>query len=435
MMLRPMNARQAMRRLNLIGFGLLILLFGGIGGWAATAELSGAVIAPGVITVRSDVKKVQHLTGGIIKKIDVDNGDLVKAGQLLVQLDDTLTKANLAIVRVQLDEWLVRKARLEAERDGVEKITFSPELVARTRERQLADAMKSEVNLFESRRTARHGQISQLHERIAQTKQEISGLTAQLAAKKSEIQLTKEELSGVTSLYKKNLVSVMRFMQLRRDMARMEGEQGQLSAEIARARAKASETKLQIIQLARDFNSKVLNGLREAEGKVAELKEKVVAAEDQLRHVDIRAPQNGYVTRLDVHTVGGVIGNGQILMEIVPSGDPLVVEAKVSPRDIDRVSVGSGATARIMAGDTRATPELNGVVTYVSADQVRDKDNPHPYFVVRATLPPKEAARLGRLKLLPGMQVELFIQTGAHTPLQYLLKPLRDQIARTFRER
>ena len=431
----PMNARQAMRRLNLIGFGLLILLLGGIGGWAATARLSSAVIAPGFVTVRSDVKKVQHLTGGIIKKIYVENGDHVKAGQLLIRLDDTLTKANLGIVRSQLDEWSVRKARLAAERDDDDNVTFPKELTERSGDDHLADAMKSEEKLFESRRNARQGQTSQLHERIAQTKQEISGLAAQLTAKKAEVKLTEEELTGVTDLYKKNLVSVMRFMQLKRELARMEGEQGQLTASIARARAKISETQLQIIQLRRDFNSKVLDELRQAEGKVAELNERVVAAEDQLKHIDIRAPQSGYVTRLAVHTVGGVVGNGQTIMEIVPSGDSLVVEAKVAPRDIDRVSIGSAAMARILAGNIRTTPELKGVVTYVSADQMRDKENTPPYFLIRATLPSKEVVRLGQLKLLPGMPVELFVQTGAHTPLQYLLKPLRDQIARTFRER
>ena len=313
----PMNARQAMRRLNLIGFGLLILLLGGIGGWAATARLSSAVIAPGFVTVRSDVKKVQHLTGGIIKKIYVENGDHVKAGQLLIRLDDTLTKANLGIVRSQLDEWSVRKARLAAERDDDDNVTFPKELTERSGDDHLADAMKSEEKLFESRRNARQGQTSQLHERIAQTKQEISGLAAQLTAKKAEVKLTEEELTGVTDLYKKNLVSVMRFMQLKRELARMEGEQGQLTASIARARAKISETQLQIIQLRRDFNSKVLDELRQAEGKVAELNERVVAAEDQLKHIDIRAPQSGYVTRLAVHTVGGVVGNGQTIMEIV----------------------------------------------------------------------------------------------------------------------
>jgi HlyD family secretion protein len=424
-----------MRRLNLIGFALLILLFGGIGGWASTAKIAGAVIAPGDVTVQSDVKKVQHLTGGTIKQIFAEDGDLVHAGQVLIRLDDTVTKANLAIVLAQLDHWRMRQARLDAERDSAEKVTFPKSLIGRSNDGHLADAMKSEEKLFESRRDARLGQISQLHERIAQVNEEIKGLTAQLTANKSEVQLTQEELTGVTKLYKQNLVSVMRFMQLKRDMASMEGSQGQLIANIARARAKISETKMQILQLNQDFNSRVLKDLRDAEGKIAELEERAVAAEDQLRHIDIRAPQTGYVTDLSVHTVGGVVSSGETIMKIVPVGDSLVVEAKVNPRDIDRVSLGSVAMARIMVGNIRATPEVRGVVTYISADQTHDPHGNRPYFLVRAKLPQQQMARLGKLKLLPGMPVELFIQTGSRTPLQYLLKPLRDQIARTFKER
>lgn len=429
------NPRLRIRRLNMLGFLLLLLLVGVGGGWASTFDLAGAVIAPGVVSVESNIKKVQHPNGGVVGAIFVKDGDFVAAGQLLVRLDDTVTRANLGIVKSQLDELLARQARLTAERDHAANVTFPKGMLDAPAGSHIAIAVAGEEKLFESRRSGRLGQQSQLRERIAQTEQEIKGLNAQAAAKATEAKLTGEELSGVSDLYKQNLVSIMRYMQLKRDLSRLEGEQGQLVADIARAHAKISETQLQIIQLDRDFNSEVLKDLRETEGKIAELKERVIAAEDQLRRIDIRSPQDGYVTELAVHTVGGVVNAGQTIMNIVPSRDRLIVEAKVAPHDVDRVLLGSATTTRILAGNVRATPEIKGVVTYVSADQMRDERRNQSYFLVHASLPPQEIARLGDLKLLPGMPVELFIDSGARTALQYLLKPLREQIARTFRER
>lgn len=215
---------------------------------------------------------------------------------------------------------------------------------------------------------------------------------------------------------------------------------GASSSRKARARGKISETELQIIQLDQDFRTEVLKDLRETQGKIAELKERVTAAEDQLKRVDLRAPQAGTVHQLAVHTVGGVIGNGEIIMQIVPRADELVVEAKVAPSDIDQVAAGAKAIVRIMAGNQRTTPEINGVLNRVSADLTRDPQQnamqpPQAYYTVRITLPPEEVVRLQTIRLVPGMPVEVFIQTYERTPLQYLLKPLQEQIARTFRER
>jgi HlyD family secretion protein len=280
-----------------------------------------------------------------------------------------------------------------------------------------------------------------LRERIAQLNEEIRGLSAQLAAKESELALIGKELSGVAELYRKNLVSISRYTQLQRDETRLQGERGQLIAEMARARGKISETELQIIQVDQDFRTDVLKDLREAQGKIAELKERFTAAEDQLKRVDLRAPQAGVVHQLSVHTVGGVIANGETLMQIVPRADDLVVEAKVAPNDIDQVAVGAKAVVRIMAGNQRTQPELVGVLTRVSADiahEQQQQNSPQPqqpYYTVRIALPVAEVARLKDLRLVPGMPAEVFIQTHERTPLQYLLKPLLEQIARTFRER
>ena len=435
----PPDPRRTIRKLNLIGLAIAVLLIGGVGGWATTTHLAGAVIASGSIVVESNVKKVQHPTGGVVGEILVKEGGEVKDGQVVLRLDDTVTRATLGVVRSQLDEFTARQARLLAERDGDDAIDFPSQLASRGGDPSVSTAIAGEEKLFESRKTARTGQRAQLRERVAQMNEEIRGLSAQLAAKEKELDLIGQELVGVADLYKKNLVSISRYMQLQRDQTRLLGERGSLIADIARARGKISETELQIIQLDQDFRTEVLKELRDAQGKIAELKERVTAAEDQLKRVDLRAPQSGFVHQLAVHTVGGVISNGETIMQIVPRADDLVAEAKVAPNDIDQVAVGAKAVVRIMAGNQRQTPEVAGTVIRVSADLAREQANgaqpAQAYYTVRITLPPEEVARLQDLRLVPGMPVEAFIQTYARTPLEYLLKPLHDQFARTFRER
>ena len=430
---------RAIRKLNVVGSAMVLAFVGCVGGWAATSELAGAVIAPGSIIVETNVKKVQHPTGGVIKEILVKEGSVVEEGEVLVRLDDTVTRSTLGVVRSQLDENNARQARLWAEREGAEALIIPEELIERRSEATVAAAINGEEKLFRSRKAARAGQRAQLRERIAQSNQEVVGLTAQQQAKEHELKLIAEELVGVADLYKKNLVSISRFMQLRRDQTRLEGERGQFIADIARARAKISETELQIIQLDQDFRTEVLKDLREAQGKIAELVERKVAAEDQLKRVDIRAPRSGSVNSLTVHTVGGVIGNGETIMQIVPQGDELIVEAKIAPQDIDQIGVGAHVAIRIAAGDQRTMPELNGSLTHVAADLTRDQPSAggptQAYYLIHASLSDAEVRRLGELRLVPGMPAEVYVQTYARTPLQYLVKPLRDQIARTFRER
>ena len=433
----PGTPQQQIRQLTLAGIAITVLLIGGFGGWAATSQLAGAVIAPGTIVVESNVKKVQHPTGGIVGEILVKEGGVVEAGQVVMRLDDTMTRSTLGIVRSQLDEATAREARLLAERDGAERIEFPASVTARREEKTVAAGIAGEERLFESRKRAREGQRSQLRERIAQSGEEIGGLVAQQESKERQIKFLTEELVGVTDLYKKNLVVISRLMTLERDKARIEGERGQYVAEIARARGKISETELQVIQLEQDFRTEVLKELREIQGKIAELKERLTAAEDQLKRVEIRAPQAGIVYQLSVHTVGGVIANGETVMQIVPRADSLVVEAKVAPQDIDQVSLGASGIVRIMAGNQRTTPDILGVVTQVSADLTRESpaQGGQTYYIVRLSLADDELRRLGDLRLVPGMPAEAFIQTYARTPLEYLLKPLQEQIARTFRER
>jgi membrane fusion protein, type I secretion system len=440
------DPHRVIRKLNLLGCALVVLLIGGFGGWATTSELSGAVIAPGTVVVESYVKKVQHPTGGIVAEIPVKEGSVVEEGRIVMRLDDTKTRAALGVILSQLDGLLAKEARLVAERDGSENITFPDELLMRQVEKTVATALTDETKLFASRRGTRISQQARLRERIAQSNEEIRGLSAQKEAKEREIQFIDEELVGVKSLYGKNLVSISRLMTLQRDKTRLEGQHGDFVADIARARGKIAETELQIIQLDQDFLTELLKDLREAQAKIAELRERRTGAEDDLKRVVIRAPQSGIVHDLAVHTVGGVIDKGVTIMLIVPRADSLVVEAQVAPQDIDQIAVGATAAMRIRAGNQRMLPDVRGKVIHVSADlnqqqgsqlgQVQQgSQTAQAVYQVRISLPEEEVKRLGDLRLVPGMPVEAFIQTLARTPLEYLLKPLREQIGRTFRER
>ena len=433
--LKADSSRASIRHHLLAGLLIVLLLGGGVGGWAATTELSGALIAQGSIVVDSNVKKVQHPTGGVVGDVRVRDGDKVKAGEIIVRLDDTVTRANLAIVTKGLDEFAARKARLNAERDGAQTITFPADLLARDNEPSVANALTNERKLFELRRTARDGLKAQLRQRIVQLQEEIRGLSAQQQAKSREIVLIGQELDGVRDLWKKNLVPITRLTSLERDGTRIEGERAQLIASVAQAKGKISETELQIIQIDQDLGSEVAKDMREVDAKIGEFAERKVAAEDQLKRIDIRAPQDGTVLQSTVHTVGGVITAGDTIMLIVPDADNLQVEAKVNPQDIDQVQVGQTAVLRFSAFNSRTTPEIGGMVTRVSADTTTDQRTGQSYYTIRLSMPRQQVAQLGDVKLLPGMPVEAFVQTGERTVISYLMKPLRDQFMRTFREK
>jgi HlyD family secretion protein len=311
--------RTAIRRLNLLGLVVLLVLVGGVGVWAYATEISGAVIAHGSVVVDSDTKRVQHPTGGIVGELNARNGDHVHAGDVLVRLDDTITRANLGIVLNSLDQATARLARLKAERDSAAEVTFPSELMSRSTDPAVASIMAGEQRLFELRATARAGQIAQLKERQAQLEDEIAGLNGQLESKIDEIELAKKELTAVRELWEQDLVNIQRVTALERDAVRLEGEQGQRIAAIAQAKGRQTEVGLQIIQIDQDLRSEVAGDLRDLESQIAEFAERRIAAEDQLRRIDIRAPQDGVVHQLAVHTVGGVISAGETIMLIVPS--------------------------------------------------------------------------------------------------------------------
>jgi len=423
-------------RLHLIvGLAVVVILAGGLGGWASTAQISGALIAPGAVVVDSNVKKVQHPTGGVVGEVRARDGDVVKAGDVVVRLDDTVTKASLAIVTKNLNGLWARAARLEAEQRGADKITFPPMLLDHTDDLEVQAVMASESKLFEVRSTGRIGQKAQLRERITQLKEEIAGLTAQEEAKTREIALVDKELVGVRQLYDQRLVQISRLTVLERDAARLAGERAQYIASRAQAKGKITETELQIIQVDKDLVSDVSKDLRETNDKIGEFVERKVTAEDQLRRIDIRAPQDGMVLQSTVHTVGGVITAGDAIMMIVPQADNLSVEAKVNPQDIDQLRIGQKTLLRLSAFNQRTTPELNGVVSRISPDATTDQRTGQSYYTIRVSMPPEEVARLGEVRMIPGMPVEAFVQTGDRTMISYLAKPLHDQLMRAFREK
>jgi HlyD family secretion protein len=424
----------SIRRHVIFGVLVVLLLGGGVGGWAATSEITGAIIAQGQIVVDSNVKKVQHPSGGIVGELRARDGDKVKAGDVVVRLDDTVTRANLAIVTKGLNELNARRARLDAERNGAAGIKFPSELAASTNP-EVAAVLTSETRLFEARLVARNGQRAQLRQQIEQLKEETEGLSAQRTAKSKEIELIHRELLGVKELFAKNLVQLNRLTQLERETARIEGERGQIIATMAQARVKTSETELKILQIDQDLASEVNKEMREIDAKVGEFVERKITAEDQLKRVDIRSPQDGTVFQSAVHTVGGVIQAGEPIMLIVPEADNLAVEAKANPQDIDQLKLGQKAMLRFTNFNQRTTPEIFGTLTRISADASVDQRTGMSFYTLRIGLSPDEVAQLGDVKLVPGMPVETFMQTGDRTVISYLAKPFVDQVKRAFREK
>ena len=404
------------------------------GGWFFFMPLAGAVVVPGNLVVESNVKTIQHPTGGVVADIRVVNGTRVKAGDLLVRLDATQARASLQVVSKQLDELRARIARLAAERDGRARIEFSTELAARSSDETVQTLLASEDALFKARANARQSQGELQRGRIAQLTEEISGLETQVASRAKQLELIQGELGGVQDLYDKHLVPLARLTALQREAARIDGERGQLLSSIAETKSKIGEAELQIVRLDQDFRGEVVKDLGEAQGKEAELTERAVAARDLLDRIEIRAPASGLVHQLAVHTIGGVIRPGDTIMEIVPDSEDLQIEARLQPQDIDHVHPGQPAFVRFSAFNQRTTPQLTGSVSYVSADTSHDQQTNAPYFTVRVVLPDEERRRLAGQQLVPGMPTEVFMQTGSRTMMSYLFKPIADQMRRAFVE-
>ncbi|MGA2126059.1 MAG: HlyD family type I secretion periplasmic adaptor subunit [Xanthobacteraceae bacterium] len=416
--------------------GLRVLVFGvGLAvAWATLVPLSAAVIVQGSLIAESNVKKIQHQTGGIVAQIAVRDGMHVREGDLLVRLDETQTRSNLQVVAGQRDQFRARVARLIAERDGAAEIEFPPDLAARKSDSDIEQLLASERTQFKARASSRQNQKDLLRSHVTQLGEQIAGFDAQIKSKADQIDLITGELKGVQGLYEKKLVPLTRLTTLQREAARIEGERGQLVSEIAEAQGKISEAELQIIRVDQDFRTEVTKDLREAQDKEAEFSERSIAARDQLNRIELRAPTSGVIHELAVHTVGGVVTPAEVLMEVVPDSDDLQVEGRLPINEINHVGIGQKAVVKFSAFNQRTTPELNGMVSFVSPDASHDKINNSPFYTVRVTLPGEERRRLGDLQLVSGMPAELFLQTGSRTMMTYLLKPLTDQMRRMFTE-
>ena len=412
---------------------IIALLILGCGGWAGTAELEGAVIAQGQVIVDQRVKKVQHRDGGIVAELKVHSGQRVAKSELLIRLDDTQTRAELGIIQSQLVELRGRLARVRAESSDEATINFPDVLKS---DPAAVQVIAGEIRLFNDNRRNREGQIQQLEERIGQLKQEDSGVRSQRSAKERELALIRKELDVVQDLQRRNLTPMQRVYSLQRDETRIDGEHGNLVAQSARINGQVNELRMQILTLGQQARTDAQKDLRQVEGRIAELVERQVAAQDRLTRVDIRAPIDGVVHELSAFTVGGVITPAEPIMLIVPEGQALSVELRVAPTDIDQVYIDQTARLRFTSFNQRLTPEIEGVVSLVSADISRDsKGRGSDYYTATIRLSDDATFAVGGRPVMPGMPVEAHLTTQKRTALSYLTKPIVDQFAKTFRER
>jgi len=433
---KPISSHRSLGRhitaVTILGIALVV----GVGGWAMTTELSSAIVASGTVVVENNVKKIQHLTGGIVEEVLVKEGDTVKAGQILIKLDGTTVRANLSIVQNTLAQLYARRARLLAEQLGSDDFSIPEDLSQLISGTSTPGEVleQSERKLFISRKNALVGMKSQLASRKDQLVDETKGLTVQLTAIEDALKLIGEELTGLDKLYGKGLVSMQRLTELKRDRAQLEGDRGARIAARAQAAGKSSEIDLQILQLDEDRRTENAKELTDVEGKIAEYEDRRVAAMDQLKRIDIRAPLDGRIYQLAVHSVNGVINPGEVLMLVVPGADGLTVEAKIATHDIDQIRLGQPVEVRFSAFNQRTTPIVEAEVVTIAPDLVTDQRTGMTYYPLRIKPTSESLKGLKGLTLYPGMPAEVFIKIADRTVISYLAKPLTEQIQHTFRE-
>jgi HlyD family secretion protein len=429
------DAIAEIRRMNRNNRFAILALFAIGGGWAVFAPLDSAVVARGVVGVESNQKRIQHPSGGVVSSIYVKDGDRVSAGQTLFALDETQWRASL---RVLTNQWIwlkAREARMIAERDGRGQFDVPAELSTVRDDPATAQAMESERSLLISRRAAQDGLVRQLKERLAQTSREHRALLELAQGRARERTYLGKELGGIEHLYKKGLATTNRLVSLQRDMTRLKADQVQLQSDAERTMSRSGEIELEILRRASERQTELADALRDVQSRIAEVEEKRIAALDSLERAVVRAPQPGVVIGSVLHTVGGVISPGETAMRLVPEGDNLVIEARVTPREIDRIALGGEASVKLLAGNQRTASQLSGQVIHIGADQSRDERTGESYFLVRIGLDRGAARRLAGVGLQPGMMAEAFIGAGERTPMEYILQPVSDQFARSMRER
>lgn len=411
-------------RIYLSAFLAGALVFG-IGGWAAQAKLSGAVIAQGQVAVSQQVKVIQHRDGGIVSEILVRNGDAVRKGSVLFRLDETQTRVELTIVQGQLQQMLAMMTRLTAERDGAKSLDFKGLDIS-------APLLESETKLFSENLGMLTNQKEQLRLQIIQLEQQVAAYRAQAQSNDAEQEIIDKELQKANNLLAKGLIQVAQQRDLARQKARNEGAKGELMARMAETENEISEVRIKLLSLDQNHRKEAQTEIVALEAKVAELREREVAARDRLTRMEVRAPVDGLIYDMQIHTIGGIVGAGATVMSVVPDSEEMSVEIQVPPADIDRIAPGQPARMRFTAFNQRTTPEFHGTVDVVAAATATDRATGRPYYL--ATITPADLLALGSRKLMPGMPVEVYVQTEERSALSYLAKPFTDQMMRAFRE-
>jgi HlyD family secretion protein len=431
----PASPAPRLRSLMFSATAIVGVFLFGFGSWAFVAPLESAVIAQGTIEVESKRKTIQHLEGGIIGEIVVKEGDMVQAGDVLVRLDDTKSRAALQLLQNQMREAQVREARLLAERGGAEELLFPAFITEAARtDAGLNDVMTGQRKIFETRRTLMQTRTTIFRQRIAQTEREIVGLQAKEVSIIRRSSIVKEEVRIVRELFDKGLERKPRLLTLEREQADIEGRLGEVIAQIARARQSVGETEAEILKLTSDLQTEVAQSLRETQAQVSQIAERKQAAGDVLARTEIRASETGTITDLKISTTGGVISAGAPLMDIVPKADLLIVRAQIKPDDIDLVRVGLPASVRLLPYKQRRVPPVDGTVSYVSADSLVDKRTSQTFFSAKIKIDDAMLKGLDEVVVLPGMPVEVLVKTGRTTAAHYALAPLLDSFNRAFRE-
>ena len=411
-------------------FGLIV----GFVAFAGIVSINGAVVASGTVTVESNYKIIQHPDGGVVASIHVKNGELVEPGQQLITLDETQDRANLSIIESRIQSRTIQLARLRAERDQLSKFEVSTTGKEGSNNPSLARTISSELALFNARLQSRTGEQAVLNQRVEQLTAQLTGLEAQLDARKVERDLTQTDLAAVKTLFRKGYANRQRLTALARDAARLEGEVGRLLGDVVRIDGALTEAKLAKVQSEKTFIESVVDELQAGEADLSELQENQTKLRQKLMRTIIRSPYAGHVHALQIHSEGGVIGPASTLLQIIPHGEPLVIEARVPPQQIDRVREGAPAGVRFPAFNANSTPRLEGKVVSVSPAQIIDQRG-EAYFTALVEISAGEIRKIpNEHRLIPGMPAEVYIVTGARSILSYLLKPLADAMFPAFRE-
>ena len=416
-----------------IGMAVLLGTVGILGTWSYLAPIDSAASASGFVTVKSHSKTVQHLDGGIVKELIAKDGDIVSEGDILLTLDGTEIKAQLEILRGQQITFAAQVARLTAERDRLGLVNY-PKEVQNLSDARVVEAQQSENQIFNARKNAHEGEVSVLNQRISQLNSRIQGLQGQKTSKQELKASYTEEAKDLRELLAEGFADKQRLRDLERSLSASTGEIASLSSEIASSEMQIGETRLQILQIQKQFQEEVANKLSEVQAQLYDINQRLTATTDKVNRIQIKAPSAGRVMGLSIHNVGGVITPGRPILDIVPQGEELIIDARVSPMDIDRVHVGLVAEVRFSAFKQALTPKMQGKLTILSADKLTDERTGAPYYSAKIELTPESYIKLGNMELLPGMPADVLINTGERTVFEYLMQPITNAFARAFIE-